>query len=82
MRAMARWAHGVARSAIFFREIEDFYAFTPTADGGGSILRAIGGSGFTDDRICMPENQLARQNCMKRIPVTYLPFRNALFSFL
>ena len=43
-------------------------------------LRAIGGSALTDAKIAVPEAHGAEQNNVgTRIPVTYVPFRNAHF---
>ena len=40
------------------------------------VLRAVGGSALTDERIAVPD---AGENAGAGIPVTYVPFRNAHF---
>src|SRR5580700_155909 len=61
-----------------FDEIADFY-------GGGDRLvvrfdafAQIGGSALTDANLAVPENGAALE-AERKIPVTYVPFRNAHF---
>ena len=42
-------------------------------------FRAIGGSALTDRKIDVPEGELQAQASDGKIPVTYVPFRNAHF---
>jgi 7-cyano-7-deazaguanine synthase len=69
-----------SREARAFRLIADFYAVTRRLMVRLDHFRAIGGSALTDDRIAVPENELAAPELHgSEIPVTYVPFRNAHF---
>jgi 7-cyano-7-deazaguanine synthase len=69
-----------SREAQAFREIADFYAVTRRLMVRLDHFRAIGGSALTDDRMAVPENELGAPELHgSKIPVTYVPFRNAHF---
>lgn len=59
-----------------FDEIAQFYGVEEKLVTRLDVLREIGGSALTDERIDVPENFDARAS---EIPVTYVPFRNAHF---
>jgi len=59
-----------------FEEIAEFYGAREKLVVRLDALRQIGGSALTDERIAVPENCHASIN---KIPVTYVPFRNAHF---
>lgn len=61
-----------------FAEIADFFAVRERLIVRFDAFRQIGGSALTDERIAVPESgeSLAPGS---RIPVTYVPFRNAHF---
>ena len=61
-----------------FDEIANFYNVQQRLVAKLEHFRAIGGSALTDNRIHVPEDQLAHSSASK-IPVTYVPFRNAHF---
>jgi 7-cyano-7-deazaguanine synthase len=61
-----------------FCEIADFYRVQERLVVQLGHFRAIGGSALTDERIAVPENALDA-NADGRIPVSYVPFRNAHF---
>jgi 7-cyano-7-deazaguanine synthase len=63
-----------------FEEIANFYAVRERLVVELDHFRAIGGSALTDEKIAVPENELARTGPHgSAIPVTYVPFRNAHF---
>lgn len=64
-----------ARERRAFDEIADFYAAKNRLIVRLDSLRQIGGSALTDEQIAVPESGLEGD----RIPVTYVPFRNAHF---
>lgn len=59
-----------------FEEIAEFYRVRERLAVRLDVLRKIGGSALTDERIAVPENSHANS---REIPVTYVPFRNAHF---
>jgi len=61
------------REVRAFNEIADSYGVEGRLITSADHLRAVGGSALTDPKISVPENGL---NSLK-IPVTYVPFRNA-----
>jgi 7-cyano-7-deazaguanine synthase len=85
--AMARQTHDLAllhvsygqlteaRERRAFEEIADFYAAKSRLIVRLDSLRQIGGSALTDEQIAVPESGVEDG----RIPVTYVPFRNAHF---
>jgi 7-cyano-7-deazaguanine synthase len=69
-----------ARERRAFGEIADFYGVQDRLIVQLDHFRAIGGSALTDTRIAVPENELhSTVQHGSRIPVTYVPFRNAHF---
>lgn len=92
--AIARERHGVgnvaalhagygqrteAREQRAFAEIADFYEIRQRLVVQLNHFRAIGGSALTDHKIAVPEGELHAQASQGKIPVTYVPFRNAHF---
>jgi len=93
--AIARERHGAGNLALLhamygqrteqrerqaFDAIADFYAATDRLVVRLEHFRAIGGSALTDKKIGVPENELGKPGAAgSRIPVTYVPFRNAHF---
>jgi len=92
--AIARERHGVgsvaavhagygqrtqARERRAFEEIADFYGIRERLVVQLDHFRAIGGSALTDQKIAVPEDGLAAEASQPKIPVTYVPFRNAHF---
>jgi 7-cyano-7-deazaguanine synthase len=92
--AIARERHGVgnvaavhagygqrtqAREQRAFEEIADFYGIRERLVVQLEHFRAIGGSALTDRKIDVPEGELQAQASDGKIPVTYVPFRNAHF---
>jgi 7-cyano-7-deazaguanine synthase len=90
--AIARETHGPANVALVhasygqrteareqraFEEIATFWQVRERLHVKLDHFRAIGGSALTDSRIAVPENGLNRSD--GKIPVTYVPFRNAHF---
>ena len=67
-----------ARERRAFDEIADFYAVRERLVIRLDSFRQIGGSALTDNRISVPESGHALA-AGARIPVTYVPFRNAHF---
>jgi 7-cyano-7-deazaguanine synthase len=61
-----------------FEEIADFYAVEERLAVRFDVFAQIGGSALTDTRIVVPEKGEALAPGA-RIPVTYVPFRNAHF---
>jgi len=61
-----------------FEEIADFYAVEERLAVRFDVFAQIGGSALTDTRIIVPEEGEALAPGA-RIPVTYVPFRNAHF---
>jgi 7-cyano-7-deazaguanine synthase len=69
-----------AREARAFCDIADFLAVKRRLMVRLDHFRAIGGSALTDPAIAVPENDFAAADLEgPRIPVTYVPFRNAHF---
>ncbi|HEY2460013.1 MAG TPA: 7-cyano-7-deazaguanine synthase QueC [Candidatus Acidoferrum sp.] len=63
-----------------FTEIADFYSVHRRLTVNLGYFRAIGGSALTDTKIAVPENELHPAGSpANKIPVTYVPFRNAHF---
>jgi 7-cyano-7-deazaguanine synthase len=92
--AIARERHGVDNVAVLhagygqrtqareqraFAEIADFYGIRERLIVQLDHFRAIGGSALTDLKIVVPEGELHAQTSDGKIPVTYVPFRNAHF---
>jgi 7-cyano-7-deazaguanine synthase len=92
--AIARERHGVDNVAVLhagygqrtqareqraFAEIADFYGIRERLIVQLDHFRAIGGSALTDHKIAVPEGELHAQASDGKIPVTYVPFRNAHF---
>jgi 7-cyano-7-deazaguanine synthase len=92
--AMARERHGAGKVAVVhagygqrtqareqraFEEIADFYGIRERLVVQLDHFRAIGGSALTDQKIAVPEDGLAAEASHAKIPVTYVPFRNAHF---
>jgi 7-cyano-7-deazaguanine synthase len=93
--AIARERHGAGSIALLhagygqltqdrelraFSDIADFFDVHQRLIVQLDHFRAIGGSALTDKNIAVPENQLdAPSSHGTRIPVTYVPFRNAHF---
>jgi 7-cyano-7-deazaguanine synthase len=65
-----------ARERRAFDEIADFYGVMERLVVRLDSLRQIGGSALTDSRIAVPEDSPLNQI---KIPITYVPFRNAHF---
>ncbi len=61
-----------------FREMSDYYRVGLSKEVSFDFLREIGGSALTDPSIPLPEADPGREG----IPVSYVPFRNALFLAL
>lgn len=59
-----------------FEEIAEFYGVREQLVVRLDVLKQIGGSALTDERIAVPENLKPNSD---EIPVTYVPFRNAHF---
>ncbi len=59
-----------------FEEIAEFYRARERLAVRLDALRKIGGSALTDEQIAVPEDSLGNS---RKIPVTYVPFRNAHF---
>lgn len=91
--AMAQQRHGAGNFAALhasygqrtqererraFEEIADFYQIRERLIVQLDHFRAIGGSALTDSTMAVPEEGLAAGSDGK-IPVTYVPFRNAHF---
>jgi 7-cyano-7-deazaguanine synthase len=69
-----------AREARAFCEIADFYGVPQRLMVKLDHFRAIGGSALTDTGMTVPENELGAPGPRdSKIPVTYVPFRNAHF---
>jgi 7-cyano-7-deazaguanine synthase len=68
-----------AREQRAFEEIADFYGIRERLVVQLDHFRAIGGSALTDRKIDVPEGELDAQASDGKIPVTYVPFRNAHF---
>jgi 7-cyano-7-deazaguanine synthase len=68
-----------ARERHAFEEIADFYGIRERLLVQLDHFRAIGGSALTDQRIAVPESELHAEASHGKIPVTYVPFRNAHF---
>jgi 7-cyano-7-deazaguanine synthase len=78
-----------SRERRSFEGIADFYGVRQRLVVQLDHFRAIGGSALTDESIAVPENELAPQPAPQnvgetsehtsKIPVTYVPFRNAHF---
>src|SRR5882762_3745029 len=69
-----------SREARAFCEIADFYVVRRRLMVRLDHFQAIGGSALTDHSIAVPENELgAPESRGSKIPVTYVPFRNAHF---
>jgi 7-cyano-7-deazaguanine synthase len=64
-----------ARELKAFHEIADFYGVRQRLVAEVPALKQIGGSALTDQKITVPEGEISTD----RIPVTYVPFRNAHF---
>jgi 7-cyano-7-deazaguanine synthase len=62
-----------------FDEIADFYSVRERLVVRLDSLSQIGGSALTDARIPVPESEAAPTQGTTRIPITYVPFRNAHF---
>jgi 7-cyano-7-deazaguanine synthase len=93
--AIARGRHGAANVALLhagygqrtqererraFDAIADFYGVSQRLVVQLDHFRAIGGSALTDTKIAIPENELGVPGQHgSKIPVTYVPFRNAHF---
>ncbi len=58
-----------------FHAIADFYQVKRRLVADVPALKQIGGSALTDEKIAVPEGEVSTD----RIPVTYVPFRNAHF---
>jgi 7-cyano-7-deazaguanine synthase len=70
-----------ARERRAFHEIADFYGVRERLEIRLDSLSKIGGSALTDHRIAVPDSgaALVSPGAVSRIPVTYVPFRNAHF---
>src|SRR5467141_5463927 len=92
--AMARERHGAGNLALLhagygqrtqarerraFTDVADFYGIRERLVVQLDHFRAIGGSALTDQKIAVPEDELAAEASHAKIPVTYVPFRNAHF---
>ncbi|MBI5643691.1 MAG: 7-cyano-7-deazaguanine synthase QueC [Deltaproteobacteria bacterium] len=64
-----------ARELESFHLIADYYGAGKRLVADISYLKDIGGSALTDEKIAVPAADLSN----KKIPVTYVPFRNANF---
>ncbi len=64
-----------ARELKAFHEIADFYQVKHRLVADVPALKQIGGSALTDEKIAVPEGEISTD----KIPVTYVPFRNAHF---
>lgn len=64
-----------ARELRAFHEIADFYKVKHRLVTEVPALKQIGGSALTDPNIAVPEDEPSPD----RIPITYVPFRNAHF---
>ncbi len=64
-----------ARELRAFHEIADFYKVKHRLVTEVPALKQIGGSALTDPNIAVPEDEPSPE----RIPITYVPFRNAHF---
>jgi len=64
-----------ARELKAFHEIADFYQVRRRLVADVPALKQIGGSALTDEKIAVPEGEISTD----KIPVTYVPFRNAHF---
>jgi len=62
------------REAVAFEGICDRLGINDRLRTRNEVLRAVGGSALTDDRIAVPD---AGEKTGASIPVTYVPFRNA-----
>src|SRR4029077_6388686 len=62
-----------------FEEIADNYGIRERLVVQLDHFRAIGGSALTDQKIAVPEDKLDAPAAQRKIPVTYVPFRNAHF---
>ncbi len=63
-----------ARELKAFNDIADFYSVKKRLIADVSYLKKIGGSALTDERIEVPSHSPLPAS---RIPITYVPFRNA-----
>ena len=92
--AIARDSHGAGNLAVLhasygqrtqarerraFEEIANFYGIDARLIVQLDHFRVIGGSALTDQKIAVPEDQLGVPGPHGKIPVTYVPFRNAHF---
>ena len=93
--AIARERHGAGNLALLhagygqrteererraFDDIADFYGVQERLIVELDHFRAIGGSALTDQNISVPENEFDAPGLHgSKIPVTYVPFRNAHF---
>ena len=69
-----------ARERQAFEGIAEFYGVREKLMVRLEHFRAIGGSALTDANIAVPENKLDQAGTHgSKIPVTYVPFRNAHF---
>jgi 7-cyano-7-deazaguanine synthase len=68
-----------ARERRAFTEVADFYEIRERLVAQLDHFRAIGGSALTDRKIAVPEDELGVPGPHGKIPVTYVPFRNAHF---
>src|SRR5258706_1148774 len=68
-----------ARERRAFEDIANFYAIHDRLVVQLDHFRAIGGSALTDRQIAVPEGELGAPSPHGKIPVTYVPFRNAHF---
>src|SRR5881227_2144160 len=90
--AIARQRHGAGNVAVLhagyrqrtdarehkaFEDIADFYGISERLVVQLDHFRAIGGSALTDGEIAVPETELHGPPSNAKIPVTYVPFRNA-----
>src|ERR1700730_2920579 len=62
-----------------FDEVADFYGIRERLVVQLDHFRAIGGSALTDRKIAVPEGESGAAGPHGKIPVTYVPFRNAHF---
>jgi 7-cyano-7-deazaguanine synthase len=68
-----------ARERKAFEDIADFYGIRERLVVRLDHFRAIGGSALTDRNIAVPESEAGVPVPDGKIPVTYVPFRNAHF---
>ncbi|MBI5810726.1 MAG: 7-cyano-7-deazaguanine synthase QueC [Deltaproteobacteria bacterium] len=61
------------RELLAFKRIADYYKAEKRLAVDMGCLKEMGGSALTDERMKVPQGNLAR----KDIPATYVPFRNA-----